>query len=65
MIEYISNYSSIKINSVQIGKELKFLGYQRAVKYINGNNRYGYFILKNKIIAKQTTYLHNSTTEKK
>ena len=46
MIEYISNYSAIKINPVQIGKELKFLGYGRVVKYISGNNRYGYNIKK-------------------
>ena len=46
MIEYISNYSAIKISPIQIGKELKFLGYERVVKYISGNNRYGYNIIK-------------------
>ena len=46
IIEYISQYSAIRINPVQIGKELKFLGYERVVKYILGNNRYGYNVIK-------------------
>ena len=50
IIEYISKYSAIKINSVQIGKELKFLGYQRTVKYISSQNRYGYFVIKLEIL---------------
>ena len=36
LIEYISLRSSIKINSVQTGKKLKFLGYDRYAKKITG-----------------------------
>jgi hypothetical protein len=44
LLEYISEYSSIKINPVQIGKELKFLGYMRKAKFIDGNAKYGYLV---------------------
>lgn len=44
IIGLISNTTNIKLNPVQIGKELKFLGYERVIKYINPYNRYGYFI---------------------
>jgi len=44
MIEYISQYSSIRINPVQVGRELKFLGYTRKAKFINGNAKYGYIV---------------------
>lgn len=46
IIEYLSNYTSIKINSVQVGRELKFLGYERTFKYENGNSRYGYNLIE-------------------
>ncbi len=46
IIEYISNYSIIRINSVQIGRELKFLGYVRKAKFLNGNAKYGYLVEK-------------------
>jgi predicted P-loop ATPase len=51
IIEFISNHTSIKISPVQIGKELKFLGYTRKAKFIDGNAKYGYIvseILQNK-----------------
>jgi hypothetical protein len=44
LIEYLSQYTTIKINSVQIGRELKFLGYERTFKYENGNSKYGYLV---------------------
>ena len=44
IIEFISDYSTIKLNPVQIGKELKFLGYERIIKYISPYNRYGYYV---------------------
>ncbi|MDD2635950.1 MAG: VapE family protein [Bacteroidales bacterium] len=44
MIEYISQYSSIRINPVQVGRELKFLGFTRKAKFINGNAKYGYIV---------------------
>ena len=49
IIAVISNSTNIKLNPVQIGKELKFLGYERVIKYINPYNRYGYYV---KIIDK-------------
>lgn len=51
IIAVISNSTNIKLNPVQIGKELKFLGYNRVIKYINPYNRYGYYV---KILNKQT-----------
>ena len=44
LIEYISKRSSIKVNPVQIGKELKFLGYDRFAKKITGFTKYGYYV---------------------
>ncbi len=44
IMEYLSGYSSIKINPVQLGRELKFLGYERTFKYEDGNSKYGYYI---------------------
>ena len=46
IIEYISQYSAIRLKSVQIGKELKFLGYVRKAKFIDGNGKYGYLVEK-------------------
>ena len=46
IIEYLSHYSSIKINSMQVGKELKFLGYERISKYEDGNSKYGYKLIE-------------------
>ncbi len=53
IIEYISDYSSIKLSSVQIGKELKFLGYKRIQKRVNGYTVYGYSIFKNELKFKK------------
>ena len=44
LIEYISSRSVIKINPVQVGKELKFLGYKRYAKKITGFVKYGYYV---------------------
>jgi predicted P-loop ATPase len=44
IIEYISENSAIKVSSVQIGKELKFLGYERIQQRVNGFTVYGYSI---------------------
>ena len=44
MIEYISERSSIKLNAVRIGKELRFLGYKRYPKKITGFVKYGYYV---------------------
>ena len=44
LIEYISARSSIKLNPIQIGKELKFLGYKRHPKKITGFVKYGYYV---------------------
>ena len=51
IIEYISKHTSIKINPIQIGKELKFLGYTRLPKKINGVGIYGYLVKTNENIA--------------
>jgi predicted P-loop ATPase len=42
IIEYISENTAIKVSSVQIGKELKFLGYERIQQRVNGFSVYGY-----------------------
>ena len=47
IIEYISQHSTIKMSSVQIGRELKFLGYNRIQKRVNGYTVYGYSVFKN------------------
>ncbi len=47
IIEYISQHSAIKLSSVQVGRELKFLGYKRIQKRVNGYTVYGYSVLKN------------------
>lgn len=44
ILDHISHFTTIKLSSERIGKELKFLGYERSVMYLNGNNRYGYFL---------------------
>lgn len=45
IIEYISQHSAIKINSVQMGRELKFLGYERTAKKQLGLSQYGYLVI--------------------
>jgi predicted P-loop ATPase len=52
MIEYISKHSAIRINPIQIGKELKFLGFTRVPKKINGVGVYGYLIKINEEFEK-------------
>jgi hypothetical protein len=44
IIEFLAKHTSLKISSVQVGKELKYLGFERSVMYLYGNNRYGYFL---------------------
>jgi len=46
IIEYLSEHSSIKVSSVQIGKEMRFLGYERVGKKIDGATKYGYNMCK-------------------
>jgi len=29
---------------VQVGKELKYLGYQRVARFVDGNAKYGYIV---------------------
>ncbi len=50
IIEYISKHSSLKINPIQIGRELKFLGYKRVSKFVDGGGKYGYLV---EILKKQ------------
>ena len=44
ILEYINQNTTIKLTPERIGKELKFLGFDRSFQFINGNNRYGYYI---------------------
>lgn len=44
IIEFISMRSTLKINAVQVGKELKYLGYQRVARFVDGNAKYGYIV---------------------
>jgi predicted P-loop ATPase len=46
IIEYISENTSIKVSPIQIGKELKFLGFERFGKKMDGFNKYGYKMCK-------------------
>ena len=46
ILEYISRHSTIKLNPVQLGKELKFLNYERKAKFIEGNAKYGYLVVE-------------------
>jgi len=46
IIEYISQHSAININPVQIGRELRFLGFQRKPKFVDGNAKYGYLVIE-------------------
>ncbi len=45
IVEFLSKITLIKISPVQIGKELKFLGYSRVAKKINKCVLYGYFVI--------------------
>ena len=47
VFEVLTEYTNLKLSSVQIGKELKFLGYERFAKKVQGYTKYGYFILEN------------------
>ena len=44
VLEMINNHTTINLSPERIGKELKFLGFNRTYQYQNGNNRYGYFV---------------------
>ena len=44
ILEFISQNTTIKLFPERIGKELKFLGFERVSKKVNGIGRYGYFI---------------------
>ena len=47
IFEILTEYTNLKLSSVQIGKELKFLDYERFAKKIQGYTKYGYYILEN------------------
>ena len=47
IFEILTEYTNLKLSSVQIGKELKFLGYERFAKKIQGYTKYGYYIFEN------------------
>ncbi len=51
ILEYLSAHTSIKLSPIQIGKELRFIGYERVSKFFLGNMRYGYFIKKNELFT--------------
>jgi hypothetical protein len=53
ILELISQHTSINLSPERIGKELKFLGFERSYKFQNGNNRYGYFVKEVKQILEQ------------
>lgn len=44
VLAYITKFTIIKLIPERIGKELKFLGFERSAKKLNGIARYGYFI---------------------
>ena len=44
ILEFINNNTTISLSPERIGKELKFLGFERTYRFLNGNNRYGYYI---------------------
>jgi len=43
ILEYLSLKTPVKLSAERIGRDMKYLGYERVVKFLNGNNRYGYF----------------------
>jgi len=49
IMEELARNSFIKVSSVVIGKELKFLGFERTHVYMEKNNKYGYWVKKNDI----------------
>ena len=46
ILEYIAEFTSIKMSPVQIGKELRFLGFERFGKKLHGMNKYGYKVFE-------------------
>jgi hypothetical protein len=44
IIAYLMKYSTIKLNPNTVGKEMKFLGYNRVSKRTNGLPRWGYYV---------------------
>lgn len=46
IIDYISNHTKLKLSPANIGKEMKFLGYDRISKRFFGLPRYGYYAEK-------------------
>ncbi|MBP7077473.1 MAG: PriCT-2 domain-containing protein [Bacteroidales bacterium] len=45
VLEFLSNQTMIKMSPERIGREMKFLGYERVIKYNNGISRYGYYCI--------------------
>ena len=44
ILEYINQFTTIKLTPERIGKELKFLGFERTYQFQEGNTRYGYYV---------------------
>ncbi len=53
ILEYLSKKTTLKINHIQIGKELRFLGFERVAKFLDGNAKYGYYIKEISITNKK------------
>jgi hypothetical protein len=45
VLEYLTRYTTIKLTPERIGKELKFLGYERTMKRSSAIPKYGYYIV--------------------
>lgn len=45
VLEHLSKYTTIKLTPERIGKELKFLGYERTMKRLSSTPKYGYYVL--------------------
>jgi len=46
ILEKLSMKTMIKLSPERVGREIKFLGYERIGRFINGNNKYGYFCVE-------------------
>lgn len=44
ILEYLIQFTSIKLSPEKIGKELKFLNFERTAKKIHGSSIYGYLV---------------------
>jgi hypothetical protein len=59
IIGYLTKYTTLRLNPNTVGKEMKFLGYNRVSRRINGLPRWGYYV--ERIPENGIAYLTNTT----